>query len=400
MFDEGGQFGVYASARPSMISPVSAVASPDLRVAILHNYRDEQQPSMRLYAERLGDALLRRQVAVTRVRPPGVVPAAWRRRSTTWNKIDGYVGRFAVYPRLVHNLRADVIHVVDHGQGYLVAGLDARRTVVTCHDVILVALAAGRIGSARVPQVALQLLRISLEAMKRAAVVVADSRQTKRDLVDLVHVDPAQVTVIHPGLNQAFSPDRERGSVLRRRFGLGDGPVMLQIGRGFYKNLPSVLQVLRRLREGGLDVRVARVGPALSGEDRALAERLGVVSAVVEMGAVPDGDLPALYNAVDLLPFPSLYEGFGWPPLEAMASGTPVVCSRAGSLDEVVGDAALTADPEDVEALSWHAGAALTDPTVRAALIERGLTHAARFSWDRTAAEMIGVYRNLRSRAG
>ena len=383
-----------------MISPVSALASPDLRVAILHNYRDEQQPSMRLYAERLGDALLRRQVGVTRVRPPGVVPPAWRKRSATWNKVDGYLGRFAVYPRLLYDLRADIIHVVDHGQGYLVAGLDARRTVVTCHDVILVALAAGRIGSARVPQVALQLFRISLEAMKRAAVVVADSTQTKRDLVDLVHVDPDKVIVIYPGLNQAFSPDRERGLAFRRRFGLADGPVMLQIGRGFYKNLPSVLRVLRRLREGGLDVRVARVGPSLTGEDRALAERLGVASAVVEMGAVPDSDLPALYNAVDLLLFPSLYEGFGWPPLEAMASGTPVVCSRAGSLDEIVADAALTADPEDVEGLAWHAAAALTDPSVRAALLERGLAHAARFSWDRTAAEMIAVYRGLHARVG
>ena len=119
------------------------------------------------------------------MRPPGVVPAEWRVRSATWNKIDGYVGRFAVYPRLVRNLRADVIHVVDHGQAYLVDGLDAERTVVTCHDVILLALAAGRIGSARVPQVALQLFRISLEAMKRAAVIVADSTQTKSDLVDL-----------------------------------------------------------------------------------------------------------------------------------------------------------------------------------------------------------------------
>jgi glycosyltransferase involved in cell wall biosynthesis len=399
MFDERGQFGVYASARPSMISPVSVAASPDLRVAILHNYRDELQPSMRLYAERLGDALLRRHVRVTRVRPPGIVPAAWRGRSATWTKIDGYVGRFAVYPRLLQNLRSDIVHVVDHGQGYLVAGLDGRRTVVTCHDVILLALASGRIGSARVPQVALQLFRISLEAMKRAAMVVADSTQTKRDLVDLVHIDPERVIVIYPGLNQCFAPDRERGLNFRRRLRITDGFVMLQIGRGFYKNVPSVLRVLRRLRQGGLDVRVARVGPPLAGDDRALAERLGVLSAVVELGAVADADLPALYNGVDLLLFPSLYEGFGWPPLEAMASGTPVVCSRAGSLDEIVADAALTADPEDVEALAWHVGAALTDGDLRTALVARGLAHAAGFTWDRTAAAMLAVYRDLMAEA-
>jgi glycosyltransferase involved in cell wall biosynthesis len=350
---------------------------------------------MRLYAERLGDALLRREVRVTRVRPPGVVPAAWRGRSATWNKIDGYVGRFAVYPRLVQNLRTDIVHVVDHGQGYLVAGLDGRRTVVTCHDVILLALACGRIGVARIPQVALQLFRMSLEAMKRAAVVVADSIQTKKDLVDFVQIDPAKVIVIHPGLNQRFASDRTQGQTLRHRLGLDDGLLILQIGRGFYKNLPTVLRVLRRLREGGIEARVVRVGPSLAGEERALAGRLGVLSAVVELGSLPDNDLPALYNAVDLLLFPSLYEGFGWPPLEAMASGTPVVCSRSGSLDEIVGEAALTADPEDIEALAWHAGAALTDGKVRATLIERGLVHAARFNWDRTALEMIDVYRGL-----
>jgi glycosyltransferase involved in cell wall biosynthesis len=350
---------------------------------------------MRLYAERLGAALLQHDVQLTRVRPPGVVPAAWRGRSATWKKVDGYVGRFAVYPRLVGGVRADVVHVVDHGQGYLVAGLDGRRTVVTCHDVILLALASGRIGLAPVPPIALQLFRISLEAMKGAAMVVADSTQTKRDLVDFTHIDPQKVVVIHPGLNQPFAPDRALGEGLRRRLGLDDGPLILQIGRGFYKNVPAVLRVLRRLREGGIAARVARVGPPLSGDDRALAERLGVLSAVVEIGALADSDLPALYNAVDLLLFPSLYEGFGWPPLEAMASGTPVVCSRAGSLDEIVGEAALTADPEDVEALAWHAGTALTDRKVRASLMERGLAHAARFSWDRTAAQMLGVYRDL-----
>lgn len=379
---------------------VQSASSPEgpLAVTVLHNYRDEQQPSMRLYADRLGQALLRRGVQVTRVRPPGIVPNEWRRRSATWNKVDGYVGRFAVYPRLLPSVKGDIVHVVDHGQGYLVGGLDPRRTVVTCHDVILLALASGRIGAARVPQIALQLFRISLEMMKRAAVIVADSQQTKRDLVSFTHIDPANVMVIHPGLNQSFRPDPAGGMALRQRLGIGDGPVILQIGRGFYKNVATVLRVLRRLRADGIAARVARVGPALAGEDRALADRLGVLPHVLELGGLSDSDLPALYCAVDLLLFPSLYEGFGWPPLEAMASGTPVVASRAGSLDEIVGDAALTADPEDHETLAWHAGAALTVPETRARLVERGLAWSTRFNWDRTAGELIAVYRTLLER--
>jgi glycosyltransferase involved in cell wall biosynthesis len=373
--------------------------STALRVALLHNYRDEQQPSMRLYADRLGSALVRRGVSVSRVQPPAVVPESWRTRSQIWSKLDAYAGRFAVYPRLVRKLNADVIHVVDHGQGYLVSSLDARRTLVTCHDVILLALANGRIGSAAIPLIALQLFRISLELVKFAAAIVADSGQTKKDLINLVGIDPAKIQVIHPGLNQTFGRNPESGQLLRDRMGIGAGLVMLQIGRAFYKNIPGVIRILHRLRKEGLDVRMARVGRALAGADRALADRLEVTSSVIELGAVPDEEMPALYNAVDLLLFPSLYEGFGWPPLEAMASGTPVVCSRAGSLDEVVGDAALTADPEDLDALTWHSAGALTDRRVRSTLIERGLINAARFNWDRTAERMVAAYRDVAARA-
>jgi glycosyltransferase involved in cell wall biosynthesis len=384
--------------------PAAIVPRPDaevpLNVTILHNYRDDQQPSMRLYAERLGAALQRRNVHLTRVRPFGVVPDSWRARSSAWAKFDGYVGRFAVYPRLVRNLTADVVHIVDHGQGYLVANLDERRTVVTCHDVILLALASGRIGSVPVPPIALQMLRMAVQTMKRAAAVVADSSQTKRDLVRFVGIDPARITVIHPGLNQDFRPDRDAGRALRQRLGLGDGLLVLQIGRGFYKNLAGVLNVLHRLRRDGVEVRLVRVGPGLAGKDLALARRLGLLDQVIELGRmIPDQDLPALYNAVDVLLFPSVYEGFGWPPLEAMASGTPVVCSRAGSLDEVVGTAALTADPEDDEALAWHVGAVLHDRALRDTLIARGLARAAEFNWDRTAAQVLGVYRDVIARA-
>jgi glycosyltransferase involved in cell wall biosynthesis len=196
-------------------------------------------------------------------------------------------------------------------------------------------------------------------------------------------------------LNQPFVPNPERGRSLRRARGLGDGPLILQVGGQFYKNIPGVVRVLARLRRDGIDARVVRIGRALAGEERAVAERLGVLGSVIELGRVSDDEMPALYNAVDLLLFPSLYEGFGWPPLEAMASGTPVVSSRAGSLDEIVGDGALTADPADIDALAGHVAALLSDGDLRARVIARGLAHAARFSWDRTAAEMIGAYRTV-----
>ena len=354
---------------------------------------------MRLYADRLGDALLRKGVAVTRLRPPAIVPDEWRNRSATWAKLDIQFGRFAVYPRLVRNLDADVIHVIDHGQAYLLDSIDPTRTVVTCHDVILLALAHGRIGSAFVPPIALQILNLSLTLMKRAAAIVADSESTKRDLVTFIGLPAHRITVIAPGLNQPFGANPERGAEARRRLKLGDGPLVLHIGRTFYKNISGVLRVVAALRAQGVPAKLVRTGRPLGGAERALAERLGIVDAVVELRGVSDEELPALYNAVDLLLFPSLYEGFGWPPLEAMASGTPVVCSRAGSLGDVVGDAALTADPENIEALTWHAGTVLGDEKIRRSLIERGLAHARQFSWERTATQLMGVYDDVRAKA-
>ena len=112
-------------------------------------------------------------------------------------------------------------------------------------------------------------------------------------------------------------------------------------------------------------------------------------------GPLTDADLPALYSAADLFVFPSLYEGFGLPPLEAMACGAPVVCSNAASLPEVVGDAAVTVDPYDVEALAQAMHRVLTDSVVRDDLRAKGLARAAQFTWERTAQETMKVYQSV-----
>src|SRR4029078_5543327 len=127
--------------------------------------------------------------------------------------------------------------------------------------------------------------------------------------VTFIGVDPDQITVIHSGLNQPFSPDPARGAAFRARYKLGAGPLMLQIGRTFYKNIPGTLRVLHRLRSGGSDARLVRTGRPRAAGERSLAGRMKIVDRVVELGGVPAAEIPALYNAVDLLLFPSPFEG-------------------------------------------------------------------------------------------
>lgn len=120
------------------------------------------------------------------------------------------------------------------------------------------------------------------------------------------------------------------------------------------------------------------------------------VQSVVFLGPVPNDDLPALYAGAMLFVFPSLYEGFGLPSLEAMACGTPVVCSNTSSLPEVVREAAIMVDPLDAEGLAAAMERALRDQALREEMREKGLKQAAKFSWERTAREMLEVYRAVR----
>lgn len=366
-----------------------------LRVSVVHDYREYGQMSMKHYADQLGAALGAEGLDVNHVVAPDVLPA-WARVGLL-DKVDSYYGRFVRYPALARALpAADVFHVADHAQSYLIGALDPARVVVTCHDVILLLVAAGRMRIRLRARLATEIFRSALRNMARARGIVAVSENTRRDLAEFTGLDPARVAVIPPGLNHPYRPLPVPREELRQRLGLPGGPLVLQVGQNtFYKNIPGCLRVVARLRKGGTPATFVRLGRPLRLEHRLLAERLGITSAIVELGARPPEDLAAAYCACDVLLFPSLYEGFGWPPIEAMASGLPVVCSRRGSLDEVVGDCALTADPEDVEQLADHVDSVLTRPSLVAHLRARGLERAARFDWKRTAQQMTRYYHQV-----
>jgi glycosyltransferase involved in cell wall biosynthesis len=199
----------------------------------------------------------------------------------------------------------------------------------------------------------------------------------------------------------AVSPDfrpqpPEKGIAIRRRYAPGKERLLLHVGHTQpRKNLPTLLRALVLLRQQGTQVILAQIGGQPDASQRELIQELGLERAVHFVGPLPDKDLVTLYGVAEVFVFPSFYEGFGLPPLEAMACGVPVVCSNVASLPEVVGDAALAVDPHDVQALAEAIERVLADPALAAELRQRGLERARQFTWERTAQATLAVYREI-----
>jgi glycosyltransferase involved in cell wall biosynthesis len=219
---------------------------------------------------------------------------------------------------------------------------------------------------------------------------------TKCDLIERYGTEPDKITVVYPGYDEAtFQPvrDEEVIEAVKARYGIA-GDYILFVGTlQPRKNLIRLVKAFADCRSPIADCRLVIAGKKgwLYQEIFRRVEELGLEKKVVFTGYVPEGDLPALLSGAHLFVFPSLYEGFGLPVLEAMACGTPVVCSNASSLPEVAGDAALMVDPLDVEGLATAMERVLSDEELRAELTERGFKQARKFSWERCARETLAV---------
>jgi glycosyltransferase involved in cell wall biosynthesis len=170
---------------------------------------------------------------------------------------------------------------------------------------------------------------------------------------------------------------------------------VLITGQEYYKNQVTSIRVMERLQSKyGKSIWLVRLGRS-SSEWKLAIKSSSFRHQVVYLTDLPSDRMPQLYNAVDCLLFPSWYEGFGLPPVEAMASGTPVVTSCAASLPEVVGEAGLMAPPDDVVGLAGGVEALLENESLRRAQIQKGLDHVKQFSWARNAAATMAIYREI-----
>ncbi len=284
---------------------------------------------------------------------------------------------------------ADLYHATEH----LLMPMRHVPTVLTVHDLIF------RIFPQHHKRLNYWYLNAAMPLYcRRASAIIAVSQATRSDLVRLYGLDPAKITVVDEAAAPHFAPATPaQVAAVRARYHLPERYV-LHVGTiEPRKNLSRLLEAVHRLRQAGEDVRLVVAGSRgwlYEGFFQRL-EELALSDAVQLAGYVPDADLPAFYSGATLAAVPSLYEGFGLPVLEAMACGTPVVCSAASSLPEVGGDAARYFDPGDTPAMADALLGVWRDEELQGAMRGQGLARAAQFSWQRAAAETMKIYEQV-----
>jgi glycosyltransferase involved in cell wall biosynthesis len=302
-----------------------------------------------------------------------------------------------VQPFALQKERVDLLHAL----AFVTPLLSPCPSVVTIYDLSFILYPESFKHSKR-----FYLSLFTRLSARRARRIVVISESTKRDVVRLLGVPPEKVEVVYCGLDEAFCLlDKDQVAAFRAERGLPERFVLFVGTIEPRKNITRLIEAFATMRPCDLaTLRAEPQGEALKlviggakgwfYEDVfARVEELGLEGEVLFPGYIPASELPLWYNAAQLFVYPSLYEGFGLPPLEAMACGTPVVAANTSSLPEVVGEAGLTVDPLDIEGLAEAMRRVLNDKALRQEMRERGLRRAQGFSWTKTAQQTVQVYR-------
>ncbi len=359
--------------------------------------RAENFLSMDIYAEQLALALRHGayhglQVREFTVNIPDLPPAL--------RKFGLFAGRYLKYPWQMQKVKSEINHVSDHSYGFLTYFLSRRTCVVTCHDLAPLFVPTSKWAT----RFKLWLWRLALRGTLRAAQIIAVSEYTRCDLLKYTSYPSERIQVIYSGLEKRFAYLRDTlkqqqwEEAFRAKCGFGDAKVILHVGRySQRKNFEGLLRTFALLcaKNPAQPVRLLQVGGKFIPAHYALMQELSISESVTQIPYVPMDELPRVYNMAAALLFPSYYEGFGWPPLEAMACGTPVVTSNVTSIPEVVGDAALLYRPDDHTGMAAALHNLLSEPTLYALMVARGRERAAEFSWQRCAEQVYTVYQKL-----
>ena len=330
---------------------------------------------------------------LTRNFPPCVdaTKVKFERSAGLWGKvIDGHLR----YSWVARKAQGDYNIIVSERYSFLLFVLDKKRTIVVCHDVhpLLDKSPMESLWRQLRIKVFQWRFRINLRLMKDAAFIVTVSRNTREELLNFCpFIRPEKVVPLHNGLESRWETvnDDEALADARKKYGLTNKRVVFHLGNdNWYKNFGSLLRAFAVLHDPSLILlKVGDIGEV----NKKLIANLGIENRMVHVEKLSDQDLVLFYNLSDVLVFPSSHEGFGWPPLEAMACGCPVITTRLASLPEVCGDACLYVEPFDIYGIAGAIRELLANSSLRAEIIAKGRRQAKQFSWQNTTSRMLGL---------
>lgn len=379
------------------------------KILLLGNYPHDGQISMQRFATKMIEGLRAAGCEAEFIRP---IPVFGRLHPGVQGlgKWLGYLDKFCIFPwvlrRKLSSLSATkssfLVHICDHSNAVYVPIVARFAHMVTCHDLMAVRSALGEFPQNPVGFTGRALQRAILRGLRRATWVVCVSGNTRNDLYALRKGGEDRSRTIHNGLNYDYQPlPREDAKlVLRHRSLPFDGKLILHVGNNsWYKNRDGVLRIFHKVsgQFPAGSIHLVFVGAPLSRDQQEFVNSRGLGQSVSQLEKLSCEELQALYSLADALLYPSFYEGFGWPPLEAQACGCPVIASTGGSLAEILESSALTAEAADELSLARYLETVLREESLRQELSEKGFQNVKRFSHERMIEEYIRTYREILS---
>ena len=366
-----------------------------MNVLLVGDYPPSHQYSMRLFVELIGKCLRDAGLPVRVARPFPFFGRLWPHQDG-FGKWMGYIDRFLLFPiYLKRVLRwADLVHICDQANAVYIPLLKDKPHVLTCHDMIAIRSALGEIGEIRIGITGRIYQRWILHSLRKAKSIVCVSRNTANDLTRISGLPRSRVSIAPMSLNYDYRPMEAPQAHRRlRRLGLDpDAPFLLHVGgNDGHKNRDGVLRIFSYLRkiDGYSNHRVVMAGSPLSGMQKRFIAELDISSVVSQVADVGCEDLRALYAMAQALVFPSLWEGFGWPIIEAQACGCPVFTTDRKPMNQTGGSAAVYICPVDEQAAAMVIARRLSD---RGSMVADGFRNARKFSESAMIGKYLTVY--------
>lgn len=372
-----------------------------VKITLVGNYANDRPLSMQKYADIIISGLTAKNYQVDLVSPQ---PIFGKLKSSRYGlgKWLGYIDKYGLFANKLSQIQADIIHVCDQGNAIYINYLQNQNHLITCHDVLAIRSALGQIPENPTSWTGKQYQALNLTGLNKANYIVCASHTTREQLLSISTIQPEKTSVIYHSLNYPFHRLSLESAAQRlsARPELLQIPFIMHVGDDtWYKNRPGLLRIFAHYRRlyPDSDVYLLLAGRQPSQETEQLIQELNLEQRVIKWVSPTNEQLKALYSIAQALIFPSLYEGFGWPVIEAQACGCPVVCTSNSPFPEIAADAALMAPAEEEEELAHLISKVIHSSSSRFELIQKGLANVERFSSGKIIDNYVQLYTELSS---